>query len=65
MDLQIEMMKISDIQLPELTIVKKYINYDISKRNIDIIDEVIKYQNRYTKNRARTRLRCGNACDGR
>ena len=47
MDLRIEMMKISDVQLPELTIVKKYINYDIPKRNIDILDEVNKYQNRY------------------
>ena len=47
MDLQIEMMKISDIQLPELSIVSRYINYDIPKRNIDILDEVNKYQNRY------------------
>ena len=47
MDLQIEMIKILDIQLPELTIVNKYINYDIPRRNIDILSEANKYQNRY------------------
>jgi hypothetical protein len=46
MDLRIEMIKILDIQLPELTIVKRYINYDIPKRNIDIL-EIDESQNRY------------------